>query len=73
MLVLILKKGQIFGLLGPNGAGNLLLLKCCGLLKPSSGEAKVLGYNFMNSSIQARWKMGYMSQKSFLYMRILVC
>lgn len=68
-----IKKGQIFGLLGPNGAGKSTTFKMlCGLLKPSSGEAKVLGYNFMNSSIQARWKIGYMSQKFSLYADISV-
>lgn len=63
-----IKKGQIFGLLGPNGAGKSTTFKMlCGLVKPSSGEANVLGYNFMNSSQQARWRIGYMSQKFSLY------
>ena len=44
----------------------------CGLLKPSSGEASVLGYNFMNSSLKARWRIGYMSQKFSLYADISV-
>lgn len=63
-----IKKGQIFGLLGPNGAGKSTTFKMlCGLVKPSSGKANVLGYNFMNSSQQARWRIGYMSQKFSLY------
>lgn len=63
-----IKKGQIFGLLGPNGAGKSTTFKMlCGLVKPTSGEANVLGYNFMNSSQQARWRIGYMSQKFSLY------
>ena len=68
-----IKKGQIFGLLGPNGAGKSTTFKMlCGLLKPSSGEATVLGYNFMKSSQKARWKIGYMSQKFSLYADINV-
>jgi ABC-2 type transport system ATP-binding protein len=68
-----IKKGQIFGLLGPNGAGKSTTFKMlCGLLKPSSGEASVLGYNFMNSSLKARWRIGYMSQKFSLYADISV-
>lgn len=63
-----IKKGQIFGLLGPNGAGKSTTFKMlCGLVKPSSGEANVLGYNFMSSSLKARWRIGYMSQKFSLY------
>lgn len=68
-----IKRGQIFGLLGPNGAGKSTTFKMlCGLLKPTSGEAKVLGYNFMESSQKARWKIGYMSQKFSLYSDISV-
>lgn len=68
-----IKKGQIFGLLGPNGAGKSTTFKMlCGLLKPTSGEATVLGYNFMKSSQKARWKIGYMSQKFSLYADISV-
>jgi ABC-2 type transport system ATP-binding protein len=68
-----IKKGQIFGLLGPNGAGKSTTFKMlCGLVKPSSGEASVLGYNFMNSSLKARWRIGYMSQKFSLYRDISV-
>ena len=68
-----IKKGQIFGLLGPNGAGKSTTFKMlCGLLKPSSGEATVLGYNLMKSSLKARWKIGYMSQKFSLYADINV-
>jgi ABC-2 type transport system ATP-binding protein len=68
-----IKKGQIFGLLGPNGAGKSTTFKMlCGLLKPSSGEASILGYNFMNSSLKARRRIGYMSQKFSLYADISV-
>ncbi len=63
-----IKKGEIFGLLGPNGAGKSTIFKMlCGLLKPSSGKANILGYSFEKSSLDARAKIGYMSQKFSLY------
>ncbi|MCZ7656091.1 MAG: ATP-binding cassette domain-containing protein, partial [Rhodocyclaceae bacterium] len=38
------QKGEIFGLLGPNGAGKSTTFKMlCGLLKPTAGEAQVVG------------------------------
>lgn len=63
-----IKKGEIFGLLGPNGAGKSTTFKMlCGLLKPTSGKADILGYSFNDSSLEARAKIGYMSQKFSLY------
>ncbi len=40
------KRGEIFGLLGANGAGKTTAIKMMiGLLKPTSGELKVNGYD----------------------------
>lgn len=40
-----IQQGEIVGLIGPNGAGKTTTLKMlCGLLYPSSGEAKVAGF-----------------------------
>lgn len=63
-----IKRGEIFGFLGPNGAGKSTTFKMlCGLLTPTSGEAKVLGYTLEKSSYKVRAKIGYMSQKFSLY------
>lgn len=63
-----IKRGEIFGFLGPNGAGKSVTFKMlCGLMRPTSGEAKVLGYSLEKSSSQSRTKIGYMSQKFSLY------
>lgn len=43
---LSIQHGQIVGLVGANGAGKTTLIKLlCGLIHPSSGDAKVLGYH----------------------------
>jgi len=61
-------RGEIFGLLGPNGAGKSTTFKMeCGLLKPTSGQALVMGLNLEKSPSQARQKLGYMAQKFSLY------
>ncbi|WP_044415428.1 ATP-binding cassette domain-containing protein [Halarcobacter anaerophilus] len=68
-----IQKGEIFGFLGPNGAGKSTTFKMlCGLIKPTSGSAKVLGMNLEKSSYKARKKIGYMSQKFSLYADISV-
>ena len=41
-----ISKGEFVGLIGPNGAGKTTTLKCLsGLIKPTSGEISVLGFN----------------------------
>ncbi len=61
-------RGQIFGLLGPNGAGKSTIFKMlCGLLKPSSGEGRVAGFDLRRDGAEARARLGYMAQKFSLY------
>ncbi|WP_115717583.1 ATP-binding cassette domain-containing protein [Gallaecimonas mangrovi] len=62
------QQGQIFGLLGPNGAGKSTTFKMlCGLLKPSTGEAEVMGMSLASAPSKAKAKLGYMAQKFSLY------
>ncbi len=62
------RPGEIFGLLGPNGAGKSTTFKMlCGLLKPSSGEAHVVGHDLRNARSRAKLSLGYMAQKFSLY------
>jgi len=52
-------KGQIYGLLGPNGAGKTTLIKCLAtLVLPTSGSARVNGYDVLKESTYARASMG---------------
>ncbi len=61
-------KGEIFGFLGPNGAGKTTTMKIlCGLLTPTSGTARVAGYDVSTEFNQIRKNIGYMSQKFSIY------
>ena len=54
-------EGQLVGLLGPNGAGKSTLVKiACGLVRPSGGQAQVLGHPA--GSIAARTGLGYLPE-----------
>ena len=62
------RKGEIFGLLGPNGAGKSTTFKMlCGLLKPTEGEARVVGHDLRHATGAAKSQLGYMAQKFSLY------
>lgn len=62
------RRGEAFGLIGPNGAGKSVTFKMmCGLLKPTSGSARVAGLDLARASGKARSQLGYMAQKFSLY------
>ena len=62
------KQGEIFGFLGANGAGKTTAMRMLiGLSKPSSGEAKVAGFDVYRENEQIKNNIGYMSQKFSLY------
>ena len=64
-------KGEVFGLLGPNGAGKSTTFKMeCGLLKPTEGQALVMGIDLKHSPSAARQRLGYMAQKFSLYTQL---
>lgn len=61
-------KGEIFGFLGANGAGKTTAMRMlCGLSIPTSGMAKVGGFNVATQAEQIKKNIGYMSQKFSLY------
>lgn len=63
-----IRKGEIFGLLGPNGAGKSTSFKMmCGLAKPTSGTARLMGIDIIQNPEKARSNLGYMAQKFSLY------
>lgn len=55
--------GEIFGFLGPNGAGkSTTIMILTTLLKPSSGNAYVAGYDVVSQAKKVRESIGYVQQ-----------
>ncbi|HMN00112.1 MAG TPA: ABC transporter ATP-binding protein [Anaerolineales bacterium] len=61
-------RGEIFGLLGPNGAGKTTTMRMlCGIIRPTAGSGRVMGYDVASQSEEVKQRIGYMSQKFSLY------
>ena len=61
-------RGEIVGFLGPNGAGKTTTLRMLtGYLPPTSGTAKVAGFDIFKQSLEARRRIGYMPENVPLY------
>lgn len=60
---LTVDQGEIFGLLGPNGAGKSTFISMlCTILKPTSGTAKVEGYDIVSQASDVRRSIGIVFQ-----------
>jgi len=61
-------QGQIFGFLGPNGSGKSTCIRMlCGLLSPTEGSARVVGYDVTREPEAVKRSIGYMNQAFSLY------
>lgn len=59
------ENGEIFGFLGPNGAGkSTTMMILTTLLKPTSGQALVSGFDVLTQAKQVRQNIGYVQQES---------
>lgn len=67
------EKGEILGFLGPNGAGKTTTMRILtGFMPPTSGKAKVAGYDVVDQSLEVRKRVGYMPESVPLYPDMVV-
>jgi ABC-2 type transport system ATP-binding protein len=67
-LSLEVRQGEVFAFLGPNGSGKTTTIRMlCGIITPSSGDGRVLGFDIATQSEAIKARIGYMSQRFALY------
>lgn len=67
-LTLTIRQGEFFGLVGPDGAGKSTAIRLlCGLLAPTSGEGRILGFDLRREVESIKPRIGYLSQSFTLY------
>jgi ABC-2 type transport system ATP-binding protein len=67
-LSLEVKEGEVLGFLGPNGAGKTTTIRMLtGYLRPTSGTARVAGFDVVDDSLAVRRRIGYLPESIPLY------
>lgn len=67
-LSLTISRGEFFAMLGPNAAGKTTTLKIlAGLMKPTSGTARVAGLDIREYPLETRRRMSFVPDFPFLY------
>jgi len=67
-LSLTIPKGSVFGFLGPNGAGKTTTISLLmGLIEPSEGSARVLGFDTVKAADEIRARVGALLDETGLY------
>jgi ABC-2 type transport system ATP-binding protein len=67
-ITLTVPRGEFFAVLGPNAAGKTTTIRIlAGLIKPTSGSARVAGFDVQTSPLEARRRLAYVPDFPFLY------
>lgn len=63
-----IQKGEVVGFLGPNGAGKSTTMKIItGFMAPTSGEARVCGFDVFENPIEVKKRIGYLPETPPVY------
>ena len=72
-LTLRVARGSVFGLLGPNGSGKTTTIKTLlGFRSPTSGSARVLGYDIRHHRQEINARIGFVSETNSLYLGMTI-
>ena len=67
-LMLTVEEGDFFGFIGPNGAGKSTTIRTLlGLIKPTGGSAKVLGFDILTEKDKILKEVGYLPSEINFY------
>lgn len=67
-ITLSVPRGEFFAVLGPNAAGKTTTIRIlAGLIKPTSGTAKIAGFDVQKEPLEARRRLAYVPDFPFLY------
>ncbi len=65
---LTVNRGEMFALVGPDGSGKTTTIRMlCGIVKPTSGDLQILGFDVQKQKDEVKKRIGYLSQKFSLY------
>ena len=68
---LTVKPGEFFCVLGPNAAGKTTTIRMlAGLIKPTSGSARIAGFDVQTAPLEARRRLAYVPDFPFLYEKL---
>ena len=70
-ITLTIPRGEFFAMLGPNAAGKTTTIKLLtGLIKPTSGQARICGFDVQTQPLEARRRLAYVPDFPFLYEKL---